>query len=170
MLRTFLFLIAVFVGGASVASAQRVTEVKNGETIVVDGVGEVRLLGIESADESPLRVGRGTTPPAQPRRGPEQPPPSIFSGAISLKPKRPGRELLQRLVLGRIVRLEYEETAEGVDKEQAYVFVEDTLINAELLRKGLATVDNSQFSGRLEFMEAQQEAQDEGVGIWVQPR
>jgi len=38
------------------AAAQQVTKIDSGDTIVVDGVGKVRLIGIRSVDESPLGV------------------------------------------------------------------------------------------------------------------
>jgi len=156
---------------ATAAHAQRVTDVRNGDTLVIDGVGEVRLLGIRSADESAMRLGRGTTPAPQPRRGPETPPTPVFSGAITLKPKRPARGFLQQLVLGKLVRLEYEAAEGDADRERAYVFLEETLVNAELLRRGLATVDDSRpFDRKEEFLEIQDDARTAGVGIWVEPR
>ena len=51
------------------AWAQRVTKVPDGDTVVIDGVGTVRLLGIKRADEPALQVGP-SGPLPQPRRDP----------------------------------------------------------------------------------------------------
>jgi endonuclease YncB( thermonuclease family) len=151
------------------AHAQVVTKVPSGDTVVIEGVGKVRLLGIRSTDESALRVGPGTTPPPQPRTGPETPPPSVISGGVDLKPDRPARALLQQLVLGKTVRLQYDTIAGEKNASRAYVFLpDDTLINAEMLRRGRARVDASgPFAHEQEFKRLEQEAQASGLGIWT---
>ena len=61
------------------AWAQRVTKVPDGETLVVDGVGMVNLLGIKSADEPALQLGP-SSPPPQPRDDPSTPAPILVLG------------------------------------------------------------------------------------------
>ena len=51
------------------AWAQRVTKVPDGDTLVVDGVGKVHLLGIKSADEPALHLGPSGPPPSGSGRG-----------------------------------------------------------------------------------------------------
>ena len=159
---------ALWLTFVTAAHAQVVTKVPSGDTVVIEGVGKVRLLGIRSTDESAFRVGRGTTPPPQPRTGPETPPPPVISGGLDLKPDRPARALLQQLVLGKTVRLQDEHHPAG-DASCAYVFLpDDTLVNAEMLRRGRARVDSSgPFAHEQEFKRLEQEAQASGLGIWT---
>jgi endonuclease YncB( thermonuclease family) len=157
---------------ATGVQAQVVTKVTSGDTVIVDGVGKVRLLGIRSTDESAFRIGRGTVPPQPPARsGPETPPPQAASAGITLKPPKPGRTLLQQLVLGKTVRLQYDPYGDENDRARAYVFLADgTLVNAEMLRKGLARVDSSRpFAHQQEFERLEKEAQASGLGIWTTP-
>jgi signal transduction histidine kinase len=85
---------------ASPAAAQQVTKIDSGDTIVVDGVGKVRLIGIRSVDESPLGVGPNQQPPArQDPPGPTSLPPTAIGGAMKLKPNRPSKDFLTTLLL-----------------------------------------------------------------------
>jgi endonuclease YncB( thermonuclease family) len=154
---------------ATPAHAQVVTKVPSGDTVVIEGVGKVRLLGIRSTDESAFRMGRGAAPPLQPRTGPDTPPPPVISGGLDLKPDRPSRTLLQQLVLGKTVRLQYDTLAGDKDGSRAYVFLpDDTLVNAEMLRRGRARIDSSRpFAHEQEFKRLEQEAQASGLGIWT---
>jgi endonuclease YncB( thermonuclease family) len=156
----------------AVSDAQIVTKVASGDTVIIKGIGEVRLLGIRSIDESAFRVGRGTVPP-QPtaRSGPETPPPQAASAGINFKPRKPGRTFLQQLVLGKTVRLQYDSYGDDNDRARAYVFLGDgTLVNAEMLKKGMARVDSSRpFAHQAEFERLEREAQASGLGIWTAP-
>jgi endonuclease YncB( thermonuclease family) len=158
---------------ATLASAQVVTKVSSGDVVVIQGIGKVRLLGIRSLDESAFKVGRKSVPPQPPARsGPdpaEQSPPQAASAGINFKPSKPGRTYLQQLVLGKTVRLQYDPYGDENDRSRAYVFLADgTLVNAELLRKGLARVDNARpFAHQEEFQRLEKEAQASGVGIWT---
>jgi endonuclease YncB( thermonuclease family) len=154
----------------TVSSAQVVTKVASGDTVIVEGIGKVRLLGIRSVDESAFRVGRGTVPPQPPARsGPETPPPQVASAGINFKPRKPGRTFLQQLVLGKTVRVQYDPYGDQNDRERAYVFLADgTLVNAEMLRKGLARLDASRpFAHQEEFERLEKEAQASGLGVWT---
>src|SRR5918993_5502934 len=143
MTRAFVLTMVLLLAASVGASAQEVTKVINGETIEVEGVGKVRLVGIEAGDPA---VRFGPSGPARPpRSGPDRPPPPLITGSIAVKPESASGDALKRLVLGKRVRLEYDEAA---DKDggtrRAYVFLEDdTLVNAEMLRAGHARVDTS---------------------------
>ena len=92
---------------ATFASAQVVEKVMSGDTVVIEGIGKVRLLGVRSTDESAFGFGRKTVPPQPPARsGPETPPPQAARAAIKFKPNKPGRTYLQQLVLGKNVRVQ----------------------------------------------------------------
>ncbi|HEY8535046.1 MAG TPA: thermonuclease family protein [Vicinamibacterales bacterium] len=149
------------------ADAQTVTSVPDADTIVVAGVGKLKLAGITRAES---RVGIGPTgPPPGPPSNPAMPPP-LISGRVSLEPDRAGQRALRELVLGKKVRLEFDREADEKDR-RVYVFLEDgTLVNAEMLRMGRARVDTSQAFERLaEFKAIEERAKEERRGIWARP-
>lgn len=150
------------------AWAQRVTKVPDGDTLIVDGVGKVHLLGIKSADEPPLHLGP-SGPPPQPRRDPSTPAPTAVGGRISLTRDHPSRDFLRKLALGRTVRIEYDPLVESSGDRVAYLFLDDgTLVNAEMLKAGRARLDlTRQFVREQEFKRLEAEAQSASVGIWV---
>ena len=150
------------------AWAQRVTKVPDGDTLVVDGVGRVHLLGIKSADGPALQLGP-SGPPPEPRQDPGTPAPAAVSGRISLPRDRPSRDFLRKLVLGKTVRIEYDPLAGSSGDRGAYLFLEDgTLLNAEMLKAGRARIDvTRQFVRELEFKRLEEEAQSASVGIWI---
>jgi micrococcal nuclease len=160
---------------AAVSDAQVVTKVASGDTVTIEGIGKVRLLGIRSIDESAFKVGPGTVPPQPPARsGPDptgQPPPQAASAGIKFKPGKPGRTFLQQLVLGKNVRLQYDPLGDDKDRSRAYVFLPDgTLVNAEILKNGMARVDSSRpFAHQAEFERLEKEAQASGLGVWTVP-
>ena len=153
----------------TVALAQRVTKVPSGDTVVIEGVGKVRLLGVQSADESLVRLGNSPTPQhsTTDARPPAAP---VIAGTIRLKRDRPSRTFLQQLVLGKIVQIQYDSADGG--KERAYLFLEDgMLVNAELLRTGHARVDLSRpFAQAAEFKRLEDQARHAELGIWMQTR
>jgi endonuclease YncB( thermonuclease family) len=150
------------------AWAQRVTKVPDGDTLVVDGVGRVHLLGIKSADEPALHLGP-SGPPPQPRRDPSTPTPPAISGRINLTRDRASRGFLRKLALGEIVRIEYDSLAGSSSDRGAYLFLEDgTLLNGEMLKAGRARIDlTRQFVREEEFKRLEEEARSASVGIWV---
>ena len=167
MTRGFVLPIVLWLAVSGAASAQEVSKVVNGETIEVEGVGKVRLVGIEASDPA-MRFGP-SGPARPPRSGPEQPPPPLITGSIGVKPDSASGDALKRLVLGKRVRLEYDEAAnkEG-GTPRAYVFLDDdTLVNAEMLRAGHARVDASRpFSSLDRFKELEAEARADLRGLW----
>jgi endonuclease YncB( thermonuclease family) len=169
MTRALTLSIVLWLAAAVAASAQEVSRVVNGETIEVAGVGKVQLIGID-ARESALRVGR-SGPATPPRSGPDTPPPPLITGSVGVKPDNLSRDGLARLVLGKRVRLEYDEAAnKGRGTRRAYVFLEDdTLVNAEMLRAGFARVDASRpFASLAEFKALEQQAREGSRGLWAE--
>lgn len=142
------------------------TKVPDGDTLVVDGVGKVHLLGITSADEPAVHLG-SSGPPPQPRQDASAPP--LVSGRISLTRDRPSRDFLRKLVLGKTVRIEDDPLAGSSGDRFAYLFLEDgTLLNAEMLKAGRARVDvTRQFVREQEFKRLEEEARSAAVGIWI---
>ena len=154
------------------AWAQRITKIQDGDTLVVDGVGKVHLLGIKSADEPAAQIGPSGAPPQarhDPPNTPNTPAPAAIGGHISLGRDRPSRDFLRKAALGKTVRIEYDPLTGSNGDRGAYLFLEDgTLLNAEMLKAGWARVDVSRpFSRQLEFKELQQQAQSAAVGIWI---
>jgi endonuclease YncB( thermonuclease family) len=49
---------------------------------------------------------------------------------------------------------------------QAYVYVGNTMVNTELIRRGYARVSDMQFSKRQKFLHVQQQAKQRGHGRW----
>jgi endonuclease YncB( thermonuclease family) len=164
---------ALVLGLATLAGAQQVTKIESGDTILVDGVGKVRLIGIRSVDESPFGVGQNRAAPA--RQDPPSPtslPPSAVAGSLKLKPNRPSRDYLTTLLLGRTVKLQRDPLIGGKGG-LAYVFLDDgTLVNAEMLRQGMARTDLSrEFAHEEEFKRLEAEAHESGTGVWaISPR
>ena len=109
MTRGFVLPIALWLAVSGAASAQEVSKVVNGETIEVEGVGKIGLVGIEASDPA-MRFGP-SGPSRPPRSGPNQPPPPLITGSIGVKPDSASGDALKRLVLGKRVRLEYDEAA-----------------------------------------------------------
>lgn len=166
VLRTVIAVVAIALTPAA-AWAQRVTKVPDGETLVVDGVGRIRLLGIQSADQPAVQLGPGAPLPP-PRQDPPATPPAA-SGHINLTRNRPSRDFLRKLALGKTVRIEYDPLVGSEDNRGAYVFLADgTLLNAEMLKAGRARIDlTRQFVREQEFQRLEEEAQAASLGIWI---
>lgn len=151
------------------AAAQQVTKIDSGDTIEIEGVGKVRLIGIRSVDESPLGMAPNQQPPA--RTDPPPPtslPPIAIGGGVKLKPNRPSKDFLTTLLLGQTVKVQRDPLI-GDKSRLAYVFLEDgTLVNAEMLRRGAARGDFSrEFAHEQEFKRIEAEAHDAGTGVWA---
>ena len=76
------------------------------------------------------------------------------------------------LVTGRRVRLELDvQSRDRHGRLLAYVWVDDTMINAELVRRGFAQVMTVPPNVRHQslFLELQRQARDAGRGLWAEP-
>jgi micrococcal nuclease len=77
------------------------------------------------------------------------------------------------MVDGKVVRLERDEKGEGKDvygRLLRYVYVDDIFVNAELVRKGYASVYPKGLFPEMEhydlLKEAEEEAKEAGRGMW----
>ena len=124
----------------------RVTRVVRGDTIEVDGVGPVRMIGIETPDGKSPREIYGVH----------------GERAVAYT---------QKTLLGHDVRLDYDElvsrTADSAPT-LAYVYTRDgLLINAEMVRQGLAFVEGAQqFRFANDFRGFERDAMQAMRGVW----
>jgi micrococcal nuclease len=137
------------VNPASSSEYHKVTRIIRGDTIEVEGVGEVRLIGVETPDG-------------------KQPAESYaIHGQNALA-------FVQKTLLGQDVRLAFDPlyAARGNKNEQnqtmAYVYTRDgSFINSELVRLGLAFVKGmEQFTASDEFRMQEREAVQNSRGVW----
>ena len=128
----------------AVATAQRVERVVDGDTIVVEGVGRVRLIGVDTPETVSTRR------------------PVEFFG-------REASAFTKRLLEGRRVRLEYDwERTDRYGRTLAYVHLADgTLANAEIIRQGYGHA-YTRFPFRYldRFRRLEREARSAGRGLW----
>ncbi|HKP85510.1 MAG TPA: thermonuclease family protein [Blastocatellia bacterium] len=128
---------------------RKVTRVLRADTIEVEGLGPVRMIGIESPDGKAPREVYGV------------------HGQSALN-------FVERSILNQDVKLEFdaENAARGNKNESgetlAYVYTRDgTLINAEMLKQGLAFVrPTEQFRLSNDFREFERDAMREMRGVW----
>lgn len=154
---------------ATGARSSTVTKVPSGDTVVISGIGKVRLLGVRSADVPAWQFGQGSSQAPQPNNDGHRPRPPLVSGTYNLKREQPSRAFLQKLVLGRTVRVEYDPLVSVSGDRRAYLFLDDGLfVNAEMLRTGHARVDRTrEFAHEAEFKRLEEEARHAGIGIWM---
>ena len=126
------------------AAAQVVERVVDGDTIVVRGVGRVRLIGVDTPE---------TVAPGRPVE---------FFG-------REASAFTRRLLEGRSVRLEYDrERTDRYGRTLAYVHLADgTFANAEIIRRGYGHA-YTRFPFRYldRFRQLEREARSAGRGLW----
>lgn len=122
-------------------------KVIDGDTIVVERVGKVRLLGVNAPEIRDTH--RGVQ-----RFGMEC---TMFT---------------EQNLLGRQVRLEYDgKKVDDFGRTLAYVYVDDTLFNAELIRQGYALVyAGHPFRYLDEFRRLEMDARKNGRGLWSYKR
>ena len=79
-------------------------------------------------------------------------------------------ELVKKLLpVGTVVRLEFEKHKRGAFcRLQAHVWVGDTLVSAELVKRGLAKVENwkYEYKNKVLLEELQKKASDAHEGVW----
>jgi len=130
---------------ALTAGSYRVERVIDGDTILLTNRARVRLIGVNTPE--------------------------------TVKPNHPvepwgqeAKEFTQRFVAGGEVRLEFDR--ERQDKYQrflAYVWVDEQMLNEELIRAGLGRAEPGyRYSATIKrrFLQAEQEAKAAGRGIW----
>src|SRR5438034_1626853 len=136
------------IAGAQPATLERsVVRIVDGDTIHVrlsDRVEKVRYIGVNTPEVH------------HPRKG-EEP------GG------REASEVNRQLVAGKQVRLELDvQERDRYGRLLAYVWVGDTMVNAELVRRGYAQVMTIPPNVRHQqlFLKLQREARDAGRGLW----
>jgi len=141
-LLAIIFLLLLACGCQSPPTIARVIEVIDGDTIVIEGGYRVRYIGIDTPEIHPEVE------------------------AFGLEAWQANRELVD----GKVVHLERD--VSQVDKYGRllrYVYVDDILVNAELVRQGLAYVKayppDTKHQDYLEELE--QEARQAGRGMWA---
>ncbi len=139
-------LLAVVLPALAAASvgAQVVERVVDGDTIVVQGVGRVRLIGVDTPET--VHPGRAVE----------------FFG-------REARAFTKRLLEGRRVRLEYDrERTDRYGRTLAYVHLADgTFANAEIVRQGYGhAYTRFPFRHLDRFRQLEREARAAGRGLW----
>lgn len=134
---------------AQPAEFRRVTRILRADTIEVEGIGPVRMIGIESPDGKPPREVYGVH----------------GQNALSF---------VERALLNQDVKLDFDpENATRGNKNEAgemlaYVYTRDgTLINGEMLKQGLAFVRPAeQFRLSNDFRNFERDAMREMRGVW----
>jgi micrococcal nuclease len=123
----------------------RVSRILRADTIEVDGVGPVQLLGIETPDGKAPKEIYG------------------LHGQHALS-------FAEKMLLGQDVRLEFdpENNANRDSKSQAYVYTRDgTLVNAEMVKQGFAFVRRTeQFRLANDFRGFERDAMQAMRGVW----
>ncbi len=125
--------------------AQVVERVVDGDTIVVRGIGTVRLIGIDTPET------------VDPRK-----PVEYFGQEASI--------FLKRLVEGQTVRLEYDQQrTDRYNRTLAYVYLADgTFVNAEIVRQGYGHAYTAfPFKYLEQFRTLQREAMNNNRGLWA---
>jgi len=125
-----------------------VTRVIDGDTIVVEGVGTVRLIGVDTPET------------VDPRR-----PVGYFGKEAS--------DFAKQLATGKRVRLEFDQDrTDRYGRTLAYVYLqpENLLLNAEIIRQGYGFA-YTRFPFRMmeQFRAFEREAREAGRGLWANP-
>ena len=135
----------------------RVSWIYDGDSIKVEGLGDVRLVGIDTPEKEANRRDRDFT-----RLGADS----------AARLRRSGRDTLRyliRTVKGQRVRLELESPArDKYARLLAYVWLEDgSMLNRQLLRQGRARVYRYfDFARKEEFLRLERQAIRTGRGLW----
>ena len=129
-------------GCTSPPESARVTRVIDGDTIVIEGGYRVRYIGID-------------TPEIHPE-----------TEAFGIEAWQANRQLVE----DKLVRLERDiSETDKYNRLLRYVYIDDTMVNAELVRQGLAQVKayppDTKYQDYLEELE--EEAKSEGRGMWA---
>ena len=141
---TCLLAVALPMLAPTAVGAQVVERVVDGDTIVVRGVGRVRLIGVDTPE---------TVHPSRPVE---------FFG-------REASAFAKRLLDGQRVRLEYDrEPTDRYGRTLAYVHLADgTFVNAEIIRRGYGhAYTRFPFRHLDRFRQLEREARAAGRGLW----
>ncbi len=129
---------------AAAAPGQVVERVVDGDTIIVEGVGRVRLIGVDTPET------------VHPNR------PVEFFG-------KEASAFTKGLLEGKRVRLEYDQEREDrYGRTLAYVYLDDgTFVNAEIIRRGYGhAYTRFPFRHMEAFRQFEREARNNRRGLW----
>ncbi|UCF38131.1 MAG: thermonuclease family protein [Acidobacteriota bacterium] len=141
----FLLLVAGCAGRAGNSEFDRVKRVVDGDTMILEGLGRVRLIGVDTPES--VRPDH----------------PVEYFG-------REAADFAQRTIEGKRVRVEFgEERFDNHDRTLVYLYSpEDALFNATLIQQGYAIAYTQYpFTRRDEFLRLEHEARTSGRGMWA---
>jgi micrococcal nuclease len=151
-------LLCSVLGAAAGEVRGRVSWVYDGDTVKIDGVGKVRLLGIDTPEKKASERDKSF------RRA------GIASKQLRRGAKR-ATDFLIRTAKGQVVTLTFDQDKKDrYGRTLAYVTLADgRMLNRELLREGLACV-YQRFDFRLkdDFLRVEATARGAGRGLWAQ--
>ena len=136
--------VSLALASTSSAFAQLVTRVVDGDTIHVEGIGSVRLIGVDTPET------------VDPRK-----PVEFFAKESS--------EFTHRIALAKVVRLEFDfQQKDKHDRTLAYVYLPDgTFLNAEIVKQGYGhAYTRYPFKYLDQFRGYEREARELGQGLW----
>ncbi|GAB4553559.1 MAG: hypothetical protein Tsb0017_05050 [Geothermobacteraceae bacterium] len=151
-----LLFVLLLAGQVFAGPTGKVTWIYDGDTLKVEGIGKVRLLGIDAPEHEDSYRDR-------------------FYRRWNIPPRRLRAIATESLrfqidtVKGKVVTLSFDrERADKYGRVLAYVTLPDgRLLNRLLLQKGYATVFRRyDFRLKQDFLSAEAEARRAGVGLW----
>ena len=161
MLKQFLILLALCLLLATTAQsaelAGRVLWVYDGDTLKIENVGKVRLIGIDTPESKASSRDRFYTKKFS------------ISGKRLRKIAKQAKYYNIHNVKNQYVSLELDRThRDKYDRLLAYVYLPDgKMLNRVLLQKGLATVFRRyDFQYKKDFLEAEAKARNGKLGLW----
>ena len=139
---TIVLFLCLLVGCSAPPDTAKVTQVIDGDTIIIEGNYRVRYIGIDTPETHPVPEAYGTE----------------------------AWQVNRQLVEGKEVRLERDVSeTDKYGRLLRYVYVDDVFVNAELARLGLAEAKayppDIKYQEYLEEMEA--EAKEASRGMWA---
>ena len=156
LILSFLFCFVLSAAAGEVRG--RVSWVYDGDTVKIEGIGKVRLIGIDApekeASERDKTFRRAGIDPRQLRPGAKR-----------------ATDYLIRNAKGKIVTLTFDRIkTDRYGRTLAYLTLPDgRMLNRELLREGLASVYRRfDFRWRDDFIQVEAAAQSAGRGLWAQ--
>ena len=135
----FIFSLSIFASNFYIC-----TRVVDGDTIVVESIGKVRLIGVDTPET------------VHPRK-----PVEYFGKEAS--------NFTKKMVKGKKVRLEYDQQRKDkYNRTLAYVYLEDgTFLNAEIIKQGYGQAYTKYpFKYLDQFREYEKEARENKRGLW----
>lgn len=161
MWKQFFILLALLLLLGSTASAAQltgqVTWVYDGDTLKVENIGKVRLIGIDTPETKASQRDR------------------FYSRDFQIKPgklrqiARQAKSYNIHYVKGKTVKLELDQTErDKYNRLLAYVYLPDgEMLNLLLLKKGLASVFRRyDFIYKKDFLKAEKKARKMRLGLW----